>query len=268
MILYFALQRFKKIFFWSVVFFFGSFFFSSCKITSQSQYFKNLQKDTTLTGFTPNNFESKIKKGDQLSITVTSLNPAEDILFNGATISGDASKSFTAGGNTVMQDGTVLLHRLGNVTAEGFTRKEFAVKLQKDLLAFLKEPIVKVAYLNHTITILGEVGKPQVFALQQEQISLIDALVLSGDITAIGKRNDVTIIRENGSEKQVKHINLEDNSVFSSAWYYLQPNDIVLVNADTDKYIKEEKRRKLQTNLSLAASGISLLLIILSRVVK
>jgi polysaccharide biosynthesis/export protein len=242
------------------------FSFSSCKVTSQSAYFKTLKKDTTLKGFFSNDFEAKIIKGDRLSITVSSLSPVEDAIFNAAGTSG--SSSTDAGGYTVQQDGTVLLHRLGAIAAEGFTRKELSKKIQNSLTAYTKEPIVSVAFLNHKITILGEVGQPQVLKMPEEQISIIDALVLSGDVTTKAKRNDITIIREEGNEKKVKHLNLEDHSIFSSPWYYVKPNDIIIVSADNEKFVKEEKRQKLQTTLSLVASGVSLVIIIISQIFK
>lgn len=244
--------------------------FSSCKVTQQTQYFKTLSKDTTLTGFISNDFESKIRKGDRLAISVSSLSPLEDALFNGgsAAASAPVSGGSSTGGYAVMQDGTVELHRLGKVAAEGLTRKELVQKLQKELLPYLKEPIVTVSYLNHKVTILGEVAKPQVLDMPEEQISVIDALVMSGDVTANAKRSNILIIRNNGNGKKVKHINLEDNSIFSSPWYYVQPDDIVMVSPDNERYVKEENRRKLQTTLSLVASGVSLLIIILDRVIK
>ena len=240
-------------------------FICSCKVTKPSYYFTNLQKDTTLRGFLTADFESKIIKGDRLSITVSSLSTLEDGLFNSAGLSTSAS---TAGGYTVHQDGTVLLHRLGITPVAGLTRKELSRQLENKLLAYMKEPIVQVNFLNHKVTVLGEVRTPQVLAMPQEQLSLIDALVLSGDVTPNAKRNNITIIREEGTEKKVKHVNLEDNSIFSSQWYYVKPNDIILVSADTERFVKEENRRKLQTTLSLVASGISLLIIIADRVIK
>jgi polysaccharide biosynthesis/export protein len=243
--------------------------FTSCKVTKQSAYFTNLQKDTTLKGFVTTNFESKIIKGDRLSISVSSLSTLEDALFNSAAVStGAATTGTTAGGYMVQQDGTILLHRLGTTTVAGLTRRELSKQLENKLLAYMKEPIVQVNFLNHKITILGEVRTPQVLTMPDEQLSVIDALVLSGDVTPNAKRNSIAIIREEGDEKKVKHINLEDHSIFSSEWYYVKPNDIILVSADTEKFVKEENRKKLQTNLSLAASAISLVIIILSRVIK
>jgi polysaccharide biosynthesis/export protein len=245
------------------------FLFSSCKITQQSAYFKTLQKDTTLKNFVTNDFELKIIKGDRISINVSSMSPTEDAFFNAVTSAGAATGSATStGGYGVQQDGTILLHRLGAYKVEGFTRRELSKKIETSLLPYMKDPIVQVNFLNHKITLLGEVSTPQVLNLPEEQISIIDALVLSGDVTPNAKRNNITIIRENGNEKQVKHINLEDHSIFSSPWYYVKPNDIILVAADTEKYIKTERRQKLQSTLSLVASGVSLAVIILSRIIK
>ncbi len=243
--------------------------FASCKVTKPSAYFTNLKKDTTLAGFITDEFELKIRNGDRLSINVSSLGVAEDALFNNAGASAATATGVTTGGGfLVQQDGTVLLHRLGAVKVAGITRKELSSTLQEKLLVYMKEPIVQVNFLNHKVTILGEVKNPQVLAMPQEQLSVIDALVLSGDVTANAKRNNITIIREEGAGKKVKHINLEDNSIFSSPWYYLKPNDILLVSADTEKFVKEENKSKIQTTLSLVVSGISLLIIILDRVFK
>ena len=238
----------------------------SCKVTQPSSYFKNLKKDTTLAGSVTSDFELKIMKGDRLSIAVSSLSTAEDALFNSAgSVGGSSAK---AGGYVVQEDGTVLLHRLGTVQAAGITRKELSGKLEDKLLAYMKEPIVQVNFLNHKVTVMGEVRTPQILNMPDEPLTIIDALILSGDVTANAKRNNIAIIREEGTERKVKHINLENNSIFSSPLYYLQPNDIILVSAETEKFEKEERRKKLQTTLSLVASGVSFLLIILNRVVK
>jgi polysaccharide export outer membrane protein len=132
----------------------------------------------------------------------------------------------------------------------------------------LREPVVNVQYLNRKITVLGEVQRPQVINLADERISLIDALVVSGDLNEKANRKDIMIIRDSSSVKKVKHINLEDHSVFSSPWYYLQANDIVYVMTDKRNIDKEDRRRSLQTSLSLIASGISLIVIIINALTR
>ncbi|MEO6405710.1 MAG: polysaccharide biosynthesis/export family protein [Ferruginibacter sp.] len=236
---------------------------SSCRVTKPSHYFETLTKDTTISGFVTNDFESKIRKGDMLTINVTSLSIEEDVMFNkGAAAAG------TAAGYLVRPDGTVLLHRLGYVPVEGLTRKELAQKLQKDLLAYMKEPIVNVGYLNHKVTVIGEVGKPGIVEMPEEQMPLLDVLVLSGDIQPNAKRNRVMIIRDKGTEKQVKYVNLQDHSLFTSAWYYSQPNDIIYVLADTEKEAKEAKKVNIQTTMALVASGLSFIFIVIDRLTR
>jgi polysaccharide export outer membrane protein len=236
---------------------------SSCKTTAPTTYLKTIKKDTTITGLVSNDFESKIQKGDQLNITVTSLSAAEDAQFNKAAA---VSSSPSMSGFTVYPDGSVQLHRLGKVPVAGLTRRELAAKLEKELLPFMKEPIVNVNYLNHKITVLGAVGKSQVINMPEEQLNIFEVLVNSGDIIQDGLKDKVVVIREENNVKTVKHLDLEDHAIFTSPWYYIRPNDIILVNRDYEKALREEKRAKLQNSIGFITGSASFLLFILDRI--
>lgn len=238
---------------------------SACTSTKRSTYFASIKSDTTIKGFVTDDFESTIRPGDQLSIVVTSLSSIEDQLFNSAAATSLVPE---LGGFKVYEDGTVLLHKLGKVTAAGLTRKALAEKLQTDLLTYMRDPIVNVGYLNHKVTVMGAVGGPQVLNMPQEQMSIIDLLVKSGDINDDGMKSKVMIIREEGTDKKIKYLDLEDASIFTNPWFYVQPNDIVYVPTDNTKLEKLEKRTQFQSTLALTASAISFLIIILDRVIK
>lgn len=252
--------------FLTVIFVFGTFYLlTSCAPTKSAYYFKTLQKDTTLPGLVNKDLESKIIKGDDLGINISSLNREEDQIFN----IGSGVSTVTGGAVFhVAQDGSIQIHKLGSVKVAGYTRKELAVILQKNLLPYLKDPIVTVQYLNHKVTVMGEVDKPQVINMMDEQLSVIDAIVICGDVKANAKRDKILVIREEGNQKNVKILNFEDHSIFSSPWYYLQPNDIVYVIPDEAKRQKEERRARFQTNFAIAASSVSLLVIILDRIFR
>ena len=102
----------------------------------------------------------------------------------------------------VQQDGTVLLHRLGTVQAAGITRKELSRKPEERLLTYMNEPIVQVNFLNHKVTVMGEVRTPQILNMRDEPLTIIDALILSENVTANAKKNNIAIIREEGTEKK------------------------------------------------------------------
>ena len=242
--------------------------FSSCTTAKKSYYFKNLPRDTSINTTVNRLAESVIRKNDQLAITISSLNPEEDRVYNAAALS---LSSTTAGsgsnGYFVDANGNIQLHRLGNLHAEGMTRRELKNKIETDIKPYLKDPVVTVRYLNHRVTVMGEVTQPQVVPMPEEQLSILEVLGASGDITLTGKKDNVLIIRETETGKQFKRLNLEDHSVFTSEWYYLKPDDVVYVEPN-DKKIKDEKRARTQQTVSLGISVISLAIIILNRIVK
>ena len=239
--------------------------FSSCGSTRHYVYLKNIEKDTTISGLVSKDFESRIQPGDQLSIVVTSLSTSEDEQFNKAAA---VSTSLSMSGFPVYPDGTVLLHRLGKVQAAGMTRRDLQAKLQKDLLPYMKEPIVNVGYLNHKVTIIGAVGGSRVLPMPEEQLNIFEVLVNSGDIRDIGMKDKVMVVREENNTKKVRFLNLEDKAIFNDPWYYIKPDDIVYVKPDTSKEERQEKRTRLQTTIAMATGAASFLLIVIDRITR
>lgn len=240
---------------------------SSCKTSKQFTYFHNIEKDTTIQRYVSNEFDSKIRKGDNLGISINSLNAEENQRFNFNIITGSGDdRNATIPVYKVSDSGTIKIFRLGEIYVEGMTRKELADKLQKDLAYYLKEPLVSVNYLNRKVTVLGGVTKPSVITLEDENLSVFDALAISGDVKAESRIDNVLIIREVDSVKQFKRVNLTDHSIINSPWYYLKADDIVYVSPDNSRQLREEKRRNMQVTLSLIASGASLLFLLLNRI--
>jgi polysaccharide export outer membrane protein len=244
-----------------------AFLLSACGTARQYTYLKNITKDTTIKNFVTNDFESKIVPGDQLSIKATSLSPAEDEQFNKAAAE---FKGIETGGigYLVDQDGKVQLHRLGKVPVAGLTRRQLEEKLENDLLLYMKEPIVNVQYLNHKVTVMGAVGNPQVIQMPEEQLNIFEVLIKSGDITQTGMKNRVMVIREENNDKKVRYLNLEDQAVFNNPWFYIKPNDIVYVPDDKSEEIKDEKRQKLLTAISLVTTAVTFSFLVIDRIIR
>ncbi|MES2431391.1 MAG: polysaccharide biosynthesis/export family protein [Bacteroidota bacterium] len=237
--------------------------FSSCKTTyNPSNYFKTIQKDTTIAPFVTEDIVPKIRKGDLLYLKVTSLNPQEDALFNIAI----RSENLTNGGESpagfyVDKEGNIEMHRLGLIHVEGMTLKDLEGKLVKDLSPYLKDIIVNTKFLNHKLTVIGAVGSPQQITLDtREKISILDALAISGNISETGDKTNILIIRETETGKQMKRVNLEDHSIFSSPWFYLKQDDVLYVSTSVNED-NEKRQRRLQafTTISVVASLVFLI---------
>ncbi len=231
----------------------ASFFFSSCTVTRPTSYFRNLKNDTLITVAPKPSEDLKVKPGDLLSISFSSLSLEEDQIYNKAG----------AAGYEVSKDGYIYLHRLGKLPVEGLTRKQVKQKIEDGMLPYLKEPLVSISFANHFVTIMGDIGSPRVLPMPEERISIMEALAQGGTITESMLLSDVIIIRDSSStQKQIKHINLEGKDVFASSYFYLQPNDVVVLKPDENAIVGEKKRVKYQQVTSLVLGGATFLLLV------
>ena len=92
-------------------------------------------------------------------------------------------------------------------------------------------PHVLVHSLN--LTILGEVKTPGTFTVQNERISLNDALGLAGDLTIYGKRDNILLIREIEGKKRYTKFDLNSVNVLNSPNFYLTQNDVIYVEPNS-----------------------------------
>lgn len=250
----------RKILPFTLLAFIGCSFFSSCKIFQPAYYFKNITKDTIITGFEPANPELSIQKNDVLGIGVSSLSPLEDGLFNSAI-------SAQAKGFVVDAEGNIFMHKLGKVAVTGLSRQQLKLKLEKALEPFLKDPIVTVNFINHRVTVLGETSS-QVVEMPEERIPLLEVMAKSNPVTQNSALNKVLVIREGPGTKEFKYLDLQDPGFLKSPWYYLQPNDVVVVKPNTDKINAEAKRSRNQLLYTTALSAITLVFLIIDRVFR
>jgi len=216
--------------------------------------------------------EPVIQKNDLLSISVSSLLPSATEIFNSPNdnrinSSTSTGNSNSAAGYLVGQDGNIEFPILGKLKAAGLSKTEFADNISKSLVdkKLLLQPTVTVRYLNFKVTVLGEVGHPTVVNVQNEKITLLEALGLAGDITIYGRRDAVRVIREEGGEKVVKAINLNSAEIFTSPYYYLKSNDIVYVEPNKSK-VASTSRSTLW--LPVMLSGLSVVIIALDRFLR
>ncbi len=211
---------------------------TSCKSIKPYSYFKHIKQDTVLQVVPLPDQDIIIRKGDVLTLQVTSLSRQEDEIFNAKT---------AQGGFEVGREGEIYVQRLGKMKVAGLNRRQLKEQLETALTPYLKDPVVGVSFANHRITVIGQVGKPQVLPMPEERMSLLDAIAQSGNTLRDAELSNIIVVRDsNQTHKIVKHLNLEDKSIFSSPFYYLQPNDVLLVNADERLATLEQNRLRYQ----------------------
>jgi polysaccharide export outer membrane protein len=258
-----------------ILLFFICFSMMACKSTRQMNYFSAFPRDTLFTTMSfPLAEADTIRAGDHLDIRVSSLNDILDRQFqksggnelNPSTLV--QTQATSDEGFPVDANGTIHLHFLGKIQVAGMTKQALKSRLEKDLNPFMKDPIATIRFMNRKVTIIGEVKSPKMISLQEDRISLFDALVASGDLTENAQIEDVIIIRDSGQTKQIKHLNLNDKSLFHSSWFFLQHNDVVYVKKDWAKATYLERKRSLQMNISMIVSLITLATVVINNLIR
>ena len=186
----------------------------------------------------------RVQVNDVLSIRVKALDQELVALFNPQTASeegGNLGEGYYYDGFVVDRHGAIRLPTLGEVQVLGYTTEEIREIIEKKLLDdyFTEEAnifvTVKLAGIKYTIG--GEIGNPGVKVELVEQLSLLDAIVNSGGILEYGDRTDVLIIRQYPGGKKIHHIDMTKIDALNSPYYFIQPNDVILVNPLPQKSI-------------------------------
>lgn len=175
-----------------------------------------------------------------------------------------SSNARTTAGYLVNQDGEIQLYKIGNFKAAGLTKKQLADTLAKRYveLDLLKNPFVDIRFLNYKVTLIGEVSRPGTYNFPTEKISIFEAIGLAGDITVFGKRNNVLVVREVNGVRQFGQLDLSKPDVFASPYYYLQQNDMVIVDVAKNKSALNDQATA--RNITVAASILATIAIFIN----
>src|SRR5690606_18389005 len=244
--------------------------FSNCSV-KKIVYFNDLPADTTrilkqAAAFT----EPVIQSDDILSITIQTLDPTTSSVVNQSEVMQaiGASSATNVGsqvisGFLVDKNGYVNMTLLGKVQVAGLTTYQAREKITKLATQYYKDPTVQVRFANFKVTVLGEVTRPATYTVPNERVTVLDALGLAGDMTIYGKRENVLLIRDQGKEKELVRLNLNDSEVLQSPYFYLRQNDVIYVEPGKGKAAANNAART-QT-YAIIGSILSVLIIAVSR---
>lgn len=225
---------------------------TSCSTPKNITYFQDVQSGAEITP--AQQLDIRVKPGDKLSILVTTQDPALSTLFNlvqmqnrlGTTTTATSSTRSATNSQqgyiayyTVSPQGDINFPVIGKIHIEGMQRAEVASFIETELQKrdLVKDPVVTVEFANTGLSIIGEVARPGRYEFNQDRINILDALAMAGDLTTLGMRENVTVMREDGNGKtHAYHIDLTDlNGIAQSPVYYLQQNDVIYVEPNDKK---------------------------------
>ena len=208
---------------------------ASCNTSKKIVYFQDIQvnRPEAITEAR----DITVQPKDQISILVSSKDPQLAALFNLPRVQyrvGDNNMQNTNGdvsGYTLDTEGYIDFPVLGRLYVAGMTKSEIASYIKKRLMDenLINDPVVTVEFMNLYYSILGEVNSPGKYMITKDQITLLEALSMAGDLTIYGKRNAVFVVREEDGQRVTHWVDLRTQDLFHSPVYYLKQNDVIYV---------------------------------------
>lgn len=210
---------------------------SSCNTSKEIIYFQDVAVNR------PEAIEATrditVQPKDQISILVSSKDPQLAALFNLTRIQNRAGMSELQSGSnngeisgyTLDDKGNIDFPVLGELHVAGMTKSRIAALVKKRLMEenLVNDPVVTVEFMNLYFSVLGEVKTPGKYSITKDQITLLEAISMAGDLTIYGKRDAIFVIREENGERVTHWTDIRSKEFFTSPIYYLKQNDVVYV---------------------------------------
>ena len=120
---------------------------------------------------------------------------------------------------------------LGTISVKDMTTQDLEKKIVQLLIDgdHLNNPTVNVRISNAKFTALGEVNRAGTINFTDQNLTILQAIGLAGDLTLNGNREDILLIREIDGVRRVTHLDITSMAITESPFYYVKPNDVIYV---------------------------------------
>lgn len=241
----------------------GILLMNSCASRKDLVYF---QPDSTALHTSYELNAPKLQAGDILTISVTADDIRATQPFN--QINAYSATGAIQGTNpflptyTIDNNGYVDFPKLGMVRLAGKTRTEAIDHLRKELNKYIVDPGVNINIRNFRVTVLGEVRTPGTYTIDNDRITVLEALGLAGDLTINGVRDNLLVIREQNGVKQEYRVDLTRRDALNSPVYYLAQNDVIYVEPNGARIQSSRYTQNTSVFVSIAGVIISVIAVL------
>jgi polysaccharide biosynthesis/export protein len=237
---------------------------SSCTQHKQLVYLKKEDSLKTVDYFPKERPEYRIQISDILYVRVYTLNQEISELINqtaGAsqqnTFQNEAD--FYINGYTVNDSGYIEIPVLGRIEVAEKTVDQAIAAVRERAGVFLKDATIVLKLISFKFSVLGEVARPGTYTNFNNQLTVLEAISVAGDITDYGNRKQVLVLRPSKTGTKTFRLDLTKIDLLKSEGFFLLPNDIV--------YVQPLKSKMVKINIptfSLFLTGLSTLILILN----
>ena len=186
-------------------------------------------------GFTYDRVSYRLQTNDILDVQIRSMNQDVNAMFgSGNVMYQNMQAGVQSGGDlyymtgyTVTDSGMVELPYLGKVSVQGLTLEQAKAAIDEKVATLFKNYYLQVKLGGIRYSALGEFRSPGKKVILQNQATIFEAIAASGDLTQVARRNEIKLIRQYPDGTRIHSLNLLDQSIIGSPYYFIQPNDVI-----------------------------------------
>jgi polysaccharide export outer membrane protein len=172
----------------------------------------------------------KLQVGDNIIIDVASDNDDLVSIFlkSSTTLN---TRNPKAAVFSIDRHGNIRMPTLGEINVLGYSTTEVRLKIEEKISEYFKDNnyFVSVKLDGIKYTIMGEIKVPGLKVMQQNRVSILDAISNSGDIPITGNKKNVEVIRFTPDGMRKISIDLTSINALNSEVFYIKNNDYINV---------------------------------------
>lgn len=162
----------------------------------------------------------KIQTKDVLSVSVTSFNAQVSEFYN-------LKNENKLGGYLVNDSGYIHMPMLDSLYVKDLNLLQIQELIKSKIAEQVVNPYVLVDIANFKFIALGEFGGKGVIRVAQNELTIIEAIALAGDISDFGNKSHIKLIRKVGDKNIFVTLNVNNRDIMKSEYFYIQPNDVL-----------------------------------------
>ncbi len=134
-------------------------------------------------------------------------------------------------GYNIDKDGNIEINGLGRIKAAGLSTNELKYNIEDAIRTQdeINDILVGVKLQGIPFTIFGEVGSPGKKVQRTYEITLMEAIATSGDLTLNANREQVLILRDYPEGVRIHEVDVTSRSIIPTEYWFIQPDDVIYV---------------------------------------
>jgi len=182
-------------------------------------------------------FTMMLFPGDILMVQLFTVNQEAfpGIANSSVAAEGNDTRNAYEKGFVVDHDGNLTLPYVGTMHIAALSIDEARDTILNRFKKYIDDPVVIVKKISFKVSIIGEVNKPGLYYVPNEQLTLLEALAMAGDLNNFGDRTNLKILRKTTTGTIEINVDLTQKESFTKQAKYIHPDDVIYISPTRKK---------------------------------